>query len=149
MKKALKELIENTEFKRKGKFSNFIIVSNGVYDGFWGKNGYNNILLLGFDAEDKKYYKITDSADVFSIFDFKEIYSFSLEIPSEYGVPRIWFTKPVFIDNTVPISTVTGSFDEGGDKDYILSLEEECENLSEQNRLLTNRIKELENKSID
>ena len=35
------------------------------------------------------------------------------------------------------------------DKDYILSLEEECENLSEQNRLPTNRIKELENKSID
>lgn len=31
-------------------------------------------------------------------------------------------------------------------EEYIIDIEEECENLSEQNRMLINRIKELESK---
>lgn len=108
MKKALKDLIEQSPWKRKGVFRNLMLVSNGVYDGFWGKNGYNNILILGFDVDDNKYYKITESADVFNIMDIPERNTFNVEIPTEYGVPRIWFTHPIYIDNEVAISTVTG-----------------------------------------
>ena len=110
MKKALKELLENAEEKRVGHFHNLLIVSNGVYDGFWGKNGYNNIILLGYVASDTKYYKITESADIFNIFDLgrNNFRTLNIDIPTEYGVPRIWFNKPIFIDYSAPISGVVG-----------------------------------------
>lgn len=116
MKKALKELIEQSTWKRKGVFKSLIIVSNGKYDGFFGSNGYDNLLILGFDVDDKKYYKITDSADVFNIFDIPMRDTFSLDIPTEYGVPRMWFTHPIYIDNELNLSTVTGDILKGESK---------------------------------
>lgn len=116
MKKALKELIEQSTWKRKGVFQNLIFISNGKYDGFWGSNGYDNLLILGFDVDDKKYYKITDSADVFNIMDLGNKVTFNLEIETKLGVPRIWFTRPIYIDNEVNISTVTGELVKGESK---------------------------------
>ena len=114
MKKALKELIENAPVKLKGDFYMFLIVSNGVYDGFWGKNGYNNIIILAKEQNDKTktWYKLSEYADKFDIFPLFEsgttIRSFDLDIPKEYGVPRIWFDKAIRIDYTIQTSDVIG-----------------------------------------
>lgn len=112
MTDKLKELIEKAPVKRKGTFKNFMIVSNGAYDGFFGKNGFDSIILLGFDVETKEYVKITDYADVFDIFNVGEHIGFNLDIPTEYGIPRIWFGKPVHIDNELNTSTVIGEVTE-------------------------------------
>ena len=95
MKKALKELIENADVKRAGEFRAFLTIPNGIYNGFWGKNGYDNILLLGQSADDNKWYKIADAIDAIHLF-----YPPSLnwEIPSKYGVPRFWTHEPIRIE---------------------------------------------------
>ena len=95
MKKALKELIEKAEVKRVGEFYAFLMIPNGIYDGFWGKNGYDNILLLGQSFPDRKWYKIADKIDAIHFF-----YPPSLnwEIESKYGVPCCWTNKPISIE---------------------------------------------------
>lgn len=95
MKKALKELIENAEAKRCGEFRAFLTIPNGIYDGFFGKNGYDNILFLGQSAEDGKWYKIADEIDAIHFF-----YPPSLnwEINSKYGVPSFWSHTPISIE---------------------------------------------------
>ena len=112
MTDKLKELIKKAPVKRKGTFKNFMIVSNGVYDGIWGENGFNSIILLGLDVETEEYVKITDYADVFNIYDVCQSVGFNLDIPTEYGVPRIWFSKFITIDNELDISSVNGKVSE-------------------------------------
>lgn len=108
MTEILKKLIETAPTKRCGKFINFMFVSNGEYDGFWGKNGYDSMIIFGYDLELEKYVKITDYADVFNIYRLNGNNSFSLDIPTEYGIPRIWFSTPIRIDNELDISSVVG-----------------------------------------
>ena len=92
MKKALKELIEKAEVKREGEFRAFLTIPNGIYNGFWGKNGYDNILFLGQSSEDDKWYKIADKIDAIHFF-----YPPSLnwEINLKYGVPSFWTHHPI------------------------------------------------------
>lgn len=112
MKKALKELIDNAPAISSGDFSAFMFVSNGVYDGFWGKNGYDNIIVLVKLCNDSTWYKLADGADKFDIFPMVDsgllMRNFNLDIPSEYGVPRIWFDVPIHIDYRIPTSNVIG-----------------------------------------
>lgn len=112
MTEELKNLIENAPIKRKGRFENLMIVSNGKYDGFWGENGYNRIILLGHEPMDEQWYKITEQADVFHIINCKELgfFSFNMDIPELYEVPRIWFCGYLIeIDNELNIDTIAGN----------------------------------------
>lgn len=98
MTDAFKELVANAPVRTSGLFRAFMFSSNGIYDGFWGKNGYDNIVVLGQAVEDDMWYRIACEVDVFNI-GFKEPYtSVSIEIPSEFGVPRLFFHKPIQID---------------------------------------------------
>lgn len=105
MTDELKKLIEEAPHIHSGKFATFMIVSNGQYDGFWGVNGYDNILILARPWRKDKWYILSTEADVFSVWYCS---SFNLDIPSEYGVPRIWFDKPIEIDYKLKISSVMG-----------------------------------------
>lgn len=105
MKKALKELLEHAPVKLAGDFSSFIAIPNGRYKGFWGDNGYDNIILLGLSCEDERWYKISEYVD---IFDIESIRYVNIDIPHEYGVPRIWFRQPIHIDYRIQISSVSG-----------------------------------------
>lgn len=94
MKKALKELIDNVEEKTSGEFYAFITIPNGIYNGFWGKNGYCNILFLG-QCKDGKWYKIADKIDVIHFFYPPGL---NWEISIKYGVPSFWTHKPIRIE---------------------------------------------------
>ena len=110
MTKALKELIENAPTIERGRFSKFMIVSNGEYKGFWGKNGYNNIIVFGrLCGEDMQWYKLCEVADKFTVFDLvKANCTFNLDIPKKFGVPVIWFDRPIDIDYSIPTSDIFG-----------------------------------------
>ena len=98
MTDAFKKLVENAPVRKSGLFSRFMFASNGIYDGFWGKNGYDNIVVLGQAVDDKVWYKIACEVDVFNI-SFKESFtSISIDIPSEFGVPCLFFHKPIQIN---------------------------------------------------
>lgn len=111
MKKALKELIENAKpYDRNKYFNRIMFLSDGVYNGFWGKNGYNNILILAQECNSGEWYKITEdgqSCDVFNI--YKCSMSFNLDIPKEYGIPSIWFGNPIRIENSLALSSIKGT----------------------------------------
>lgn len=111
MKKALKELIENAKPYDGNKYFNRIMfLSNGVYDGFWGKNGYNNILILAQEWNSGEWYKITKDVQCCDLFYIcKCNMSFNLGIPKEYGIPSIWFGNPIRIDNSLALSSITGT----------------------------------------
>ena len=107
MTKKLKELIENAERKPNGLYDMLLIVPNGIYTGIWGKNGFDNILLLGYERKTTKWCVIaeeqSDKLDIENLFNEH----FELDIPSDYKVPRIWFRNPIRI-NYNGISSIVG-----------------------------------------
>ena len=110
MKKALKELIENSDtLKGEKLFTRIMFISNGVYKGTWGKNDYNNIMILALEYKTNKWYRITKNnqqCDAFYI--YRCNMSFNLDIPTKYGIPSIWFDKPVKIKNDFQLSSIVG-----------------------------------------
>ena len=89
-----------------------MVVPNGQYDGFWGVNGYDNILILARPWGEDDWYILSTEADVFSVYDTSKYTSFNLDIPTEYGVPRIWFNAPVEINYEIPTANVMGEITE-------------------------------------
>lgn len=106
MTDKLKNILENAPVKTRGNFRFLFFLSNGEYDGFWGKNGYDNILIFGYDVELEKWCKIAAYADKFDVFNVKG--TFNLDIPHDLGIPVIYFDKPVYIDNSLMLSNVIG-----------------------------------------
>ena len=111
MTDKLRKLIDNATFRPVGTFDKLMFVSTGKYDGFYGINGYDNILILG--GIGNTWYKVSDYGDKFDI--YKTGAGFNLDIPTEYGVPCIWFNRPIHIDNTLSVSSVVGELVEEAD----------------------------------
>ena len=105
MKKALKELLEKAEPRVVGRYDAFLIIDDHKhYNGFWGKNGFNSMTILGYDKTMQQYYLIsTKISDVLTTFDKM---SWNIDIPSNYGCIRIWFDHPVYITLDTAISSI-------------------------------------------
>lgn len=106
MTDKLKEIIENAPVKKAGTFVALMFIPNGEYNGFWGHNGYNNILILGREYNRKDggtWYKIATSADVFQMAHYESV---SIDIPTELGVPVLFVPEGIEIDNTLELSKV-------------------------------------------
>ena len=108
MTEKLKEIVENATVKRKGTYNRFLVISNGEYNGFWGKNGFDALKLFGYDVKENEWYLITDSADVFCIFSKDSANYFSVDIPSDLGVPTFFTGTPIKVDNSLNLSSVNG-----------------------------------------
>ena len=114
MRKELKELIEKAEHVPCGYFGMIMIVAGEAYEGFFGANQYHNIIILGvlwndMNKDVRSWKKICEYGDVLYIFDqlsFPKSANISLDIPLEYGVPRIWFGRPIYIDQRIPVSSI-------------------------------------------
>ena len=105
MKKALKELLEKAEPRVAGRYDAFLIIDDHKqYNGFWGKNGFNSMTILGYDSTTQKYYLISSGiADV--IYTLDKI-AWNIDISSSLGCVHIWFSSPVYIHNDLAISSV-------------------------------------------
>ena len=112
MKEELKDLIDNAPIVEEGLFKHFLIVpSDTVYDGFWGKNGYDNIIVLGEFADDsaEQGYKGYGRIDQYSgsdAFHITSILNANIDIPSEFGCVRLWFNEPISV--SYPASSICG-----------------------------------------
>lgn len=113
MKKALKELIENSEpLKGEKLFNRIMFISNGIYKEFWGKNDYDNMIILAQEDKTNIWFRITgknQQCDVFFIYTCNM--GFNLDIPTKYGIPSIWFNKPVKIKNDFQLSQIIGEIE--------------------------------------
>lgn len=97
MNKYQKELIEKCEQYEVGTpFDNLYIIPSGVlYNGFWGKNGYNKIYLVCSVRKDnyEKFYLVGKEyqIDVLQFGDFlKNIPALNCDIPNKLNCVRFF-----------------------------------------------------------
>ena len=108
LRKALWDLIVEAPEKLAGDFDTLMLVPNGRYDGFFGINGFDHLLVLGYIFDDKQWYKIADYPDVFSL-NFENFFgTATFDIKSIYGMPTFAFRSPVHIENE-GLSTLVGT----------------------------------------
>lgn len=110
MNKKQKELIEFAlpyEFGKPLK-SIYIIPTGRQYNGFWGKNGYNDIKVVGLGWEDNNYYIINPNTDcdVISFFDLGESARFiQIDVPKRLNCIRLWCDRPICFNDTLSVLT--------------------------------------------
>ena len=85
-------IVDNKELLKLSFESIYMINSGKLYNGFFGKNGYNNIILLGVTRDDNKIINITNSShvDVFELDATNFEYGIKFEIPSETNCFHIY-----------------------------------------------------------
>ena len=108
MKKALKELIENSPDKHLGVFTSFIFIPDGLYKGFWGENGYDNMIVLGFEKQLKMWCRITGENCQLDLMTIVRPKAFNIHFKHELGVPEVWFDQPIMINHELQTSMIMG-----------------------------------------
>lgn len=105
MRKILKELIDNAEFCETGIFNEFLIIpTHTKYNGFWGNNGYENMIVLARNFDSKTYYRISQKqCDVLNLLYVNHV---SVDIPDDVGCVRISSVSPIEIQ--FPASAILG-----------------------------------------
>ena len=85
-----KAIILNEDELYKKKFQVLHIINSGKnYTGFWGKNGYRNIIIIGEDREGI-LYNITHYGQVDVITFLDEIKNLKMDISSKTDSLRLW-----------------------------------------------------------
>lgn len=101
MTERLKEIIDNAIPKESGTFNEFLIVPTGEkYDGFWGENVFDKMILLAKKREESEWCILTNYSDSFHLI---YIHSVNFDIPSDLNCVR------VFLDESIEINTVASS----------------------------------------
>ena len=107
MKKRLKEIIETAKTREDFGWYDYkwflIIPTNEPYRGMFGKNGYNNMIILGYDDDEKAYYRLNGhDTDDFSISGLRFV---QFDVPEEYGCIRIHYDGKLRVGG-LPLSSV-------------------------------------------
>ena len=108
MNKYLKDFIKDCPLQTSGTFSNLMFVGNGQYNGFWGENDFDNIMILGKLPCCSEWRTVSNFGDVFVLYN-ESGHTMNLDINHKLQVPRIWFDDAyISISNEFGISTVIG-----------------------------------------
>lgn len=103
MTKKQKDFIAKAKPRTSTKFKCLYIADKGtLYGGFWGKNGYNNMVIIGQNADDE-YELIADYSDVVWI---REIGDVNIDIANKNGMMRLWSSGKM-LDLTHALSACT------------------------------------------
>lgn len=85
----------------------YIINTEQAYNGFWGANGYNNIMLVGYSSDDKYYVLSDKQCDVVHLWKTNSPY-ISIDIPEDFNCIRIFgFSQPLMLANSCSSATLT------------------------------------------
>ena len=100
MTKKEKALIDRAiEYDGSPLHGLYIISAHKLYKGFWGKNGYNEMIILGYRIENHDeiiyHFNLNYPKDVIQC--FKDI-QFSIDIPKEYDCIRFCFRDKLVVD---------------------------------------------------
>ena len=109
MNKKTKEFIEQAIPYELGTLlgSIYIISTGKLYKGFWGKNGYNNIIVIGRGyGQDDNLYLINKDYECDVLFFYKmgeHMSSAKLDIPHDLNCVHIWFSPvhAIYFDEIV------------------------------------------------
>lgn len=97
MTKKQKEFIDRASKTREHElYRDLYIADKGtLYNGFFGKNGYNNMVIIG-ETEDGRFELITDHSDHFGFFDSKNMSGINIDIANSNGFIRMWMDRHLF-----------------------------------------------------
>lgn len=96
MTEKLKEIIEKAVHKDSGTFNEFLIVPTGEkYDGFWGENGFDQMILLAKEKVENEWCILTNYSDAFHLINLETI---NFDIPSDLNCVRVWSDVPLEIN---------------------------------------------------
>lgn len=75
----------------------YLLNTHKLYKGFWGKNGYNNIKVIGI-GENGELYSLNEAkeCDIFRMCFYKHG-SINVDIDNEYDTIRIMPHKPIVL----------------------------------------------------
>ena len=109
MTEELEKLIQKAECKDHGTFNQFLIVPTGeIYDGFWGVNGYDKMILLARLGNEADWRILTNQSDAFHLLRTRNV---NFDVPSDLGCVR------VFTDNPIKILCIASSVIGDGEQD--------------------------------
>ena len=97
MTDSLKEIIESAKpYDGQELYKLYLIDSKEEYNGFYGPNGYNNIIVIGVSRKKKEdedeYYFLTNWSDVVRVTDIKAC---NVEIPKDLGCISLYFDETI------------------------------------------------------
>lgn len=76
----------------------YVVNTHKLYDGGWGKNGFNNMIIVGVweHDHDVTYYTFpgTDQRDLMTAI-VREPVRFNIDITNEWDSVHFWFDKPI------------------------------------------------------
>lgn len=99
MKKALKELLENAKPYNGETLTSILIIPSGkAYTGFWGRNGYNRLIVIGQNEENDYLVSTEYQQDVINCFTKT---GFSVDVSSKYNCVCIFGLNYFTIDNSL------------------------------------------------
>lgn len=81
----------------------YLLNAHRRYKGFWGKNGYNNIIVIGTyweeGMEDEVFYRFDDckERDLVEVFVQKHMAVVKLDIDSKYDTLRLCLDERVIV----------------------------------------------------
>ncbi|MCR5466789.1 MAG: hypothetical protein K6F11_08160 [Lachnospiraceae bacterium] len=108
MNRALRELVENAKPRSDFKMYEYnwflLIPTKKAYKGIFGKNGYNSMIILGYDHKDGAYYRL-DSGDT-DDFCISGMRYLQFDVPRKYGCIRAHFQGTLMCGG-MPLSSVT------------------------------------------
>ena len=85
----------------------YVVNTHKLYDGGWGKNGFNNMIIVGVWEHDHDvvYYTFpgTDQRDLMTLF-IKDQGRFMIDITNKWDSVHFWFDKSIRIQRD-PLST--------------------------------------------
>lgn len=103
MTEKLKEIIKNAKHIEEGTFKEFLIIPTGEkYDGFWGENGFDEMIILAGNYNNGEWYLLTNFSDTFNILPFNpfhRMFGINFDSPSDYGCLRVFFDNPIEIES--------------------------------------------------
>lgn len=111
MTKLVKSIIEkcmkeNLRAYEGESYSEFLIIpKEKKYDGFWGENGYNEILILAGSLDKNEWKIVSSDSDVLNLMDLKNA---NFDVPTDYECLRLFFGHPVKITSTLSACMLCG-----------------------------------------
>ena len=102
MTKKERQFVAQAVERKHDEFQEIYIINSGrLYNGTFGKNGYNDIIVIGRVKGCSDYELITTWSDAVWITD---THSFTIDIDNKTGITRLYFDQPISLEG-LPLST--------------------------------------------
>lgn len=107
---------ENLRAYEGESYCEFLIIpKEKKYDGFWGENGYNEILILAGSLDKHEWKIVSSDSDVLNLMNLKNA---NFDVPTDYECLRLFFVHSVEITSTLSACMLCGESEKNATQIY-------------------------------